>query len=204
MARRTPSRLIDTSKLWIFCEGKTERLYFLNLRAIERVRVRLIPKEAGFTRADQILDKAINFCKGSFKIDGERFDNKRDVVACVFDKDDNNTSQVFDKIRARCGNILIGYSNPAFEYWILCHEGYYNSSSYTQKDVYNLVKTNLNIDTKKEKELYDKTKCQIENAKSHAKRIRKVHERNSIELISRDSTPLSLIYELIEIINKFK
>ena len=186
------------------CEGKTERLYFLNLRAIERVRLRIIPKEAGVSRADQILDKAINFCNGNFKIDGERFDTDRDIIACVFDKDDNNTAQVFDRIRSICGNIILGYSNPAFEYWILCHQGYYNSNSYTQKDAYDLVKNKLSIDTKKEKELYDKTKDRIENAKTHAKRIKRVHEQNNIELISRDSTPLSLVYEIIEAINQFK
>ncbi|MCK4554977.1 MAG: RloB domain-containing protein [Candidatus Aenigmarchaeota archaeon] len=204
MVRRNSSRLKKTSKLWIFCEGKTERRYFENLRVIKRARIKIIPKEAGVTRADQILKKAIKFREGKFIMGDDRFDKKRDRIACVFDKDDNNTSCVFDEIRSIRGKIVLGYTNPAFEYWILCHHGFYDSNSYNQKEVYVLVKNKLGIDTKKEKELYDKTKDKIENAKNCAKRIRKIHERKGIELISRDSTPLSLIYVIIELIDQFK
>ena len=204
MVRRTPRKLKKTSKLWLFCEGKTEKLYFLNLRAIERVRLKIIPEEAGVSRADQILDKAINFSNGCFKINNEKYDKKRDIIACLFDRDDNNTVEVFDKIRSACGNIMLGYSNPSFEYWILCHQGFYNSTSYNQKDVYDLVKDRMNINTKKEKDLYEKTKGKIIDARINSIRIKKIHEKNNTELISRDSTPLTLVYEIIDVISKFK
>lgn len=204
MARKRPKQLKKTNKLWIFCEGKTEKLYFQNLSAIERARIKIIPKEAGVSRADQILNQAKQFGEGKFLINEDRFDKDRDVIACVFDKDDNNTSEIFEQVRSQSQEIIIGYSNPAFEYWILCHQGYYNSSSYNQSDVYQLVKDKLSIDTKIEKELYKKTQDKINDARTNAIRIKKNHEKNKIELISRDSTPLTLIYEIIEKIEEFK
>ena len=204
MARKRIGTLKKTNKLWIFCEGKTEKDYFLNLRAIERVRLKIIPKEAGVSRADQILDKAIKFYDRKYMLNGDKFDQDRDMIACVFDKDNNNTPQVFETLRSKRGDIKLIYSNPSFEYWILCHQGYYNSLSYDQNQIYQLVTDRMGIDPKKEKELYEKTKENIKDAKTHAKRIQKVHEDNGIELISRDSTPLTLVYQLIELINNFK
>lgn len=203
MARKRIGTLKKTNKLWIFCEGKTEKDYFLNLRAIERVRLKIIPKEAGVSRADQILDKAIKFYEGKYMLNDDRFDQDRDMIACVFDKDDNNTPEVFETLRNKSGNIKLIYSNPSFEYWVLCHENYH-PSSYTQNEVYQLVKSRMRIDTKKEKELYEKTKEKTDDAKRNAKQIQKVHEDNGVELISRDSTPLTLVYQLIELIHSFK
>ncbi|MFC1741610.1 RloB family protein [Nanoarchaeota archaeon] len=204
MVRRRPAELKKTSKLWLFCEGKTEKRYFENLRVTEHLRLKIVPKEAGVSRADQILDKAVRFLNGEFKVNGDSFDRARDMVACVFDKDDNNTPEVFEAVRSRCGDVKIIYSNPSFEYWILCHEGYYNSPAYNQAQVYDLVKEKLDIDTKKETELYVKIKNNLETAKTNAKRIQKVHEDAGTELISRDSTPLSLTYRLIELIDEFR
>ncbi len=204
MVRKRPTTLKKTSKLWIFCEGKTEKRYFENLRVTEHLRLKIVPLEAGVSRADQILDKALKFYNREFKINTDSFDSDRDIVACVFDRDDNNTSEIFDTIRRTRGKIEIIYSNPCFEFWILCHDGIYNSPAYDQKQVYELVKEKLNIDTKKETELYVKTKDKIDDAKTNAKRIKKVHEDAGTELISRDSTPLSLAYQIIEIIDEFR
>ncbi|NQU78309.1 RloB domain-containing protein [Candidatus Woesearchaeota archaeon] len=204
MVRRRPTTLKKTSKLWISCEGKTEKRYFENLRVTEKLRLKIVPLEAGVTRADQILDKALRFQNGEFKINKDSFDSERDIIVCVFDRDDNNTADVFETIRSKMGEIKIIYSNPCFEFWILCHDGYYNSPAYDQRQVCDLVTEKLGLQTKTETELYEKTKEKIEDAKTHAKRIKKVHEDAGTELISRDSTPLSLAYEIIEIIDEFR
>jgi len=86
----------------------------------------------------------------------------------------------------------------------LCHEGYYNSPAYNQNDVYRLVKEKLYIDTKKDKELYKKTKDNLPKAITNAKRISESHIRNGIELISIDSTPSTQVFQIIEIIDEFR
>lgn len=200
MVRRTPIKPRKTSTLWIFCEGQTEKRYFNNLRINERLRLQVKPKVSD-TNADQIVSEAIKFMKLVC------FDDKRDMIACVFDKDDEsqNSNDILSKAKRKSGgNVMLIYSNPSFEYWILCHDGYYPSSSYNQSQVYELVKTKLNIDTKKEMNLYLKTKDDIELAKKNAKKIQKRHEDEKTNLISRESTPLSLVYQIIEIIDEFK
>lgn len=200
MVRQIPARLKKTNTLWIFCEGHTEKRYFENLRVTERLRLKIKSKVSD-TTAKQIVDEASKFIKS------KDFDDKRDIIACFFDKDDKtqNSNEILSQAKRQASDeIMLAYSNPCFEYWILCHEGYYPSSSYNQDQVYNLVKTKLRLDTKKELELYIKTKDNLEKAKTNAKKIQKKHEDNNIELISRESTPLTLVYQLIEKIDNFK
>ena len=200
MARRILTRKKKTNTLWLFCEGDTEYKYFENLRITERPRLRIRPKVSG-TTAKQIVQEAIKFM-GSID-----YDLGRDMIACFFDKDDEtqNSNAVLTESKRLAGDkVDLVYSNPSFEYWILCHDGFYNSVSYDQNQVYELVKSKLGIDTKKETDLYVKTKDKIEVAKKFAKQIEGVHITNGIELISRDSTPLTLVYKLLEVIDKFK
>ncbi len=205
MTRRVPRKLKRTGKFWIFCEGSTEKRYFNNLRIIERVKIHLVPKEAGVSRADQILQKAMSFHENDFMIDGDTYDHKRDRIACVFDKDDNNTDDVFKWIRkTKIDSLILGYSNPSFEYWFLCHFGFYSSSSLDQKEVYRLVKEKMGLDPKKDHKLYERTKMNLDKAIKNSKKIKIIHEKNGIEILSRNSTPVTLVYYLIEIIKNYQ
>lgn len=81
MTRKPLQKLKKTNTLWIFCEGHTEKRYFENLKASKRVRLKIKPKVSG-TTAKQIVEEALRFMSFS------DFDDKRDLVACFFDKDD--------------------------------------------------------------------------------------------------------------------
>jgi hypothetical protein len=189
-----------TSTLWIFCEGETEKRYFENLRVTERLRLKIKPKVSD-TTAVQIVNEALKFISTS------EFDKDRDMVACFFDKDNitQNSNDVLTLAKRKASNkIMLAYSNPSFEYWILCHDGFYPASTYDQNQVCQLVKTKLNLDTKFEKELYEKTKNKINTAKENAERIKQIHIKNKIELISRESTPLTLVSDVLKKIDEFK
>jgi hypothetical protein len=150
MVRRPLKKLKKTNTLWIFCEGYTEKKYFENLRITERLRLKIKSKVSD-TTAKQIVNEALKF------MNSKDYDNKRDLIACFFDKDDEtqNSNQILLESKQNASDkIILAYSNPCFEYWILCHDGYYPSSSYNQDEVYNLVKTKLKLDTKKEDQLY--------------------------------------------------
>ncbi len=200
MARRTRTKLKKTNTLWIFCEGETEKRYFENLRITERLRLKIKSKVSD-TTASQIVDEALIF------MNSHKYDKERDIVACFFDRDNitQNSNEVLSETKRKASDkIMLAYSNPCFEYWILCHHGYYPAPSYDQDQVYNLVKTKLHLDTKKETELYEKTMNKLETAKQNAVRTKQVHINNNIELISRESTPLTLVHEIIEKIDEFK
>ena len=132
------------------------------------------------------------------------FDDKRDSVACVFDRDKNRDEELsWAKKEAENKNIMLAYSNPSFEYWILGHHEY-NDSVFSPGKVDMRVKKEMGVDAKKQKELYVKTKHNLNKAKMNAKRIQKKHEADGVELISRESNPLTLVYQVLEKIDDFK
>lgn len=197
MVRKIREGLIKTGTLWMFCEGSTETRYFKNLKAKERLRLNIRPRVCGGA-VKKIVEEALKFMGSS-----NEFDDERDIVACVFDRDDNSKEDL-DKTESQAENkIMLVYSNPSFEYWILCHHEY-NDSVFSPGKVYELVKNKMHIDAKKETQLYVKTKHGLDKAKTNAKRIKKKHEDNDVKLISRESNPLTLVYQIIERIEDFK
>ena len=198
MGREIREKLKKTGTLWMFCEGSTETKYFKNLKAKERHRLNIRPRESGNT-AKKIVEEALEFMENS-----NEFDDKRDSVACVFDRDKNRDGDLsWVKKEAEDKNMMLVYSNPSFEYWILCHHEY-NDAVFSPGKVDMRVKKEMGIDTKKETELYVRTKHSLDKAKTNAKRIRKKHEDNDVKLISRDSNPLTLVYQVLEKIDDFK
>ena len=196
MTRRNKKQK-PTNTLWIFCEGQTEQRYFNGLKCYERLRINIQPRLASNSSPDSIVNKARKFLKKSGKFE------KGDLICCLVDRNSNSDEQI-EKAKSLAGKeILLSYSNPSFEYWILSHHSYH-PSNYEQDEVYELVKEKLNIDTKKEKDLYGKTKENIEKATSNCKKIKANHEKRGTKLYSRDSNPLSLVFEIIEILDEFK
>ena len=184
--------------LRIFCEGSTETRYFKNLKAKERLRLKIRPRICGGA-VKKIVEEALKV-----RATSNEFDDERDIVACVFDRD-KNTDEGLSWAKKEAGdkNMMLTYSNPSFEYWILCHQEY-NDTAFSPGEVYRRVKSEMDIDTKKEKELYVKTKHGLDKAKTNSKRIRKKHEDNDVKLISRESNPLTLVYRILEKIDEFK
>ena len=198
MVREIREILIKTSTLWMFCEGHTETRYFKDLKARERLRLDIRPRLAGNT-AKKIVEKAVEFMENS-----NEFDDERDIVACVFDRDKNTDEDLsWAKRETEDKNRVLAYSNPSFNYWILCHHEY-NESAFSPGKVRTRVKIEMGLETDKEWELYTKTKRNLDKAKTNAKKIQKKHEDAGVKLISRDSNPLTLVYLVLEKIDEFK
>ena len=188
-----------TKALWIFCEGTTEKLYFDKYRFEERIgRLKIKSVKTGYTNANGIIQKAINFAKNN------RNFQTGDLIACVFDRDANTNNQL-EKAKSLAENegIFLSFSNPCFEYWILCHYGYF-PSVYEVNEVIDKIKGFSPDYKKNDPELYSKTCDKLTIAKNNAKRIQKTHEDKNTELISRESNPLSLVFHIIDKINEFK
>ncbi|MBU1145273.1 MAG: RloB family protein [Firmicutes bacterium] len=191
--------LRPTKKLWIICEGKTEKLYFDKLRIDKRIsRLEIKTIKSGHQNADGIIQDAIGFIAR-----GKDF-QKNDLVACVFDRDANTDLQ-FGRAKslATKNKILISFSNPCFEYWILCHFGYF-PSSYEKDTLIKKIQDKFADYISCDPELYNKTKEKLNKAKIYAKMIKKKHVDDGKELIKRTANPLSLVFELVELIEKFK
>jgi len=196
---RIPGRR-PTKTLWIFCEGKTEKAYLDNVRCIERIRrLTIIPRVLEHRNADGILDDAIRF-----KNNKKDF-QKGDLIACIFDRDSNTNDQLtYAKSKADREGIQISFSNPCFEYWILCHYDYIPGPIEKDNIISLINKKSGSEYEKADSELYTKTKDKIVTAHINAERIKNKHLNNKTTLISRESNPITLVFELIKIIDDFK
>jgi len=113
---------LSTRTVWIFCEGTTERLYFEKHRVAERLsRLRIEVQRSRRTDVEGIIHYAVNYRKSN-----SRDFQKDDLVFCVFDCDQSTEEQLqrCEKL-AKDNGIIPIYSNPSFEYWLLCHFGYH-------------------------------------------------------------------------------
>lgn len=187
-----------TKALWIFCEGKTEKLYFDKLKFEQRInRLRIISFQSGHKNADGIVKEAIDFMK-------KRDFQEGDLITCLFDRDANLDEQLKRaKTIGEAKGILLSFSNPCFEYWILCHYGYF-PSKYEQKELISKISDFITGYKKNDPDLYSKTKDKLQNAINNAEKIKNKHAKETTDIISRHSNPSTLVFELIKIIDNFK
>lgn len=196
MVRRTGKKPAKT--LWICCEGKTEKFYFAKLKFIERIsRLKIKSFEAKYKNANSLVKEAINcISKRDFQVG--------DIIACVFDRNNNSDQQLLQaKEMAGQKGALLAFSNPSFEFWILCHFGYF-PGKYEKDTLESKIKEHFSDYKKADPELYLKTKDKIKSAVGYARNIKEKYIEQKIELISRKSNPITLIFALIELIEKFR
>ena len=200
MARKRGKR--PTNTLWIFCEGeKTEINYFNKLKVNERIsRINIkVQSSDKVTDAVGVVKYAISFLKNK-KRDFER----DDLIYCVFDRDSNTNQHLEQALKlAKSNNLQIVFSNPCFEYWILCHFEYFIASC-NPEDMIRKLKEKLGNYKKNDLDIYKKTKDKIEIAITHAKKVKNKHEKEGIKIISRESNPSTYVFELIEKIGELK
>lgn len=193
MVRRRVNR--NTKKTaYIFCEGKTEQFYFEGFKkdSSNNFSIKLI------LLSDKTPDKLVKFTKEYLKRKSS-YDNFSDLVFCVFDRDDNtNESMIKAKQIATHENYNLIFSNPSFEYWLLCHYGEFNQSYENCDDVISKLSNYINPYTKTDVEIYEKTKDNILTAIRIAKKIEEKHKKNNVEIISKNSNPTTKVYEIIE------
>ena len=197
MVRKEGTRSI--SKMWIFCEGeKTEIHYFKHLRSDLRIRkLQIKVNSSDDKNALGVVKYALNFLKHN------RDYVTGDIIACVFDRDQNSPKDLEGaKKLASDEGIEIIFSNPCFEFWILSHFECYKRSL-DKEILQSKLISSLGQYSKNDHLLYEKTKEHISDAIKFSKDIISMHEKNGVEIISRDSNPSTLVHQLIIQIHDF-
>lgn len=199
MARETKKYRKSTKLMYIFCEGKTEQNYFNKLKVFEHTsKLKINAKNPSETSALDLVKKAIKAKKK------ERY-GKKDIVVVIFDADKNNDQQLDETVRlAKQNNILPIFSNPCFEYWILCHYKYFTATLNRKEIKQLIIKKYYPTYKKSSLRIHEKTRDKIKTAIKNAKKIKEKHLREGQELFRQGTNPLTLIFELIEKINEFK
>jgi hypothetical protein len=200
MARREGRK--STRNMWIFCEGeKTERLYFEKLRInqrIPRLSIKIYSSRSD-KAVNRLLEYTIKFMehhKRDFRTD--------DLIFCIFDRD-SNTNNDFQKAinTASKHNIGLIFSNPSFEYWILCHFGYF-PNRFEKETLLRKIENFISNYQKNDPTLYERTIPKIRRALINSKQIAEIHLDSDTELISTESNPCTTVFEIIDIIEDFK
>jgi hypothetical protein len=185
----------ERDKILIVCEGKkTEPNYFRKFKA-KIVVIDIDIHGKGFNTIS-LVKEAI-----SQKEKAEKIGKPYNQIWCVFDKDsftDNDFNSVI--ILAENKKIRVAYSNQSFELWYLLHFSYMHSA--LDRDVY-CKKLGEYFGKKYEKnrletydEIIDKQPMAIKNAK-------KLMDSYSLSLPCSKKDPCTLVYLLVEELNKF-
>ena len=201
IGRKSTGKRKRNSVIYLICEGsETEIRYFKKFRK-RGCNIDIIPISSQYKAADKLVQKA----KSTMGFN-PYYPEDGDMIWCVFDRDDNTNQMLISaKELAIKEGYKIAFSNPSFEIWFLLH--FQNQTSEMENCdavIRTLVNKGYLKDYKKNQDFYDILepfqKQAIENSK---KRIEKL-EKNHIEIISRQSNPITTVSKLVEILNNLK
>ena len=196
MARKNNRKSINT--IWIFCEGMTEKNYFQKFRVKQRIQFKIKVITSENHDALGLINHSINFkqnCRRDF-LEGDK-------IYCVFDRDNNTEQQLQQAVKkAKEKDIEIIFSNPCFEYWILCHFGYF-FQSFECQELLLKVKDCLKSYKKNDKDIYSKIEDKTKHAIENAKKVNNKYVQKKIGIVSRESNPSTRVGCLIERIFEF-
>jgi hypothetical protein len=190
-------------KHWIFCEGDSETAYFEEIKndpsneIYRRSLIKALPS-GGNTQAVKLLNFALAKKKS---LENEKQIQRQDTFWLVFDRDENSSLELQQIVReSKNEGFLILYSNPCFEFWYRLHFSFTARCYQVSQDCKNEIKSYL-PDYKEGKSYYKQLYNQLPEARQHALQLSQTHQVNSIELISRDSEPISTIYEFFDFLD---
>ena len=184
--------------VYLICEGsETEIRYFKRFRS-RGCNIDIIPISSQYKSADRLVQKA----KATMG-NNPYYPEDGDSIWCVFARDDNSYEVLLrDKLSAQKEGCDLAYSEPSFALWFLLH--FVNQQAEVE-DCLALIRllkqTNRIPDYEKNKDCFDTLKplqaAAIQRAKAHTEQIRS----QGIELISRQSNPLTTVWELVKYLN---
>lgn len=143
MARKRRSDKKLNKKIYIFCEGKTEKNYFdmLARKYRKSTQISITAKEVSKTAID-----LINYANNSINQLSKQKKEEIGQIFIIFDKDqitETSIKKSFEK--ARKLNYNIGFSNASFELWVLLHFVDVNRHL-NQKDLERRLEKELKLD----------------------------------------------------------
>ena len=186
--------------VYLICEGsETEIRYFKRFRS-RGCNIDIIPISSQYKSADRLVQKA----KATMG-NNPYYPEDGDSIWCVFDRDDNSNEVLLRaKQSAQKEGYHLAYSNPSFELWFLLHfvnqqtevedcQGIDSLARNSQNRIPRFMRRTgiaLNV-------LKPLRATAIQRAKVRTEQIRS----QGIEPISRQSNPLTTVWELVEYLN---
>lgn len=187
--------------IYIICEGKeTEINYFKHFRS-RNCLVDIIPIPSKHKAAEHLVKHAKSLISQS-----DYLPNDGDQLWCVFDRDDNTNQELNNAANyAEKQGYKIAYSNPCFEYWYLIHFIKQNSYLNGADDVMKLLQSKGRLEKyEKNLDVFAELLPHQSEAIFRAKERLRQLENDKVIILSRDSNPVTTVYELVEYLNSQK
>lgn len=184
--------------VYIICEGaETEVRYFKRFRT-RGCHIDIIPIPSQYRAADRLVQKA----RATMGI-SPYYPDEGDVIWCVFDRDENS-----DEVLQRAWQTAlrkgyqIAYSNPSFELWYLLHFADRQTEVSDSHALIRMLRQPGRLEQyKKNQDVYDQLEPLQKKAAQRARqRIRSLEEKH-VQLISRNSNPVTTVVYLTEFLN---
>lgn len=184
--------------VYLICEGsETEIRYFKRFRS-RGCNIDIIPISSQYKSADRLVQKA----KATMG-NNPYYPDDGDSIWCVFDRDDNSNEVLLRaKQSATKEGYRLAYSSPSFELWFLLHFSNQQTEVEDCQALIRLLKQPGRLpDYEKNRDFFDTLKplqtVAVQRAKNRSEQIR----NQGVEPISRQSNPLTTVYELVEYLN---
>lgn len=196
-----PTRRKRRPIIYIICEGKeTEILYFKHFRSRDCL-VDIIPISSKHKAAEHLVKHAKSLISQStyYPEDGDR-------LWCAFDCDDNKNTELLAAIEyAQKQGYQIAYSNPSFEYWYLIHFEKRNGYLKDSDTVIEMLRSRGYLEGyEKSADVFDKLLPRQAEAIARARERVEQLNRDHVQIFSRDSNPVTTVYELVEFLSSKK
>lgn len=196
--RKASGRRKRNPVVYLICEGsETEIRYFKKFRSRE-CNIDIVPIPSQYKSADKLVQKARATIGYS-----PYYPDEGDIIWCVFDRDDN-TNAMLSKAKqvAIKEGYQIAFSNPSFEVWFLLHFNNQSTPVENCEAVIKLLKKKGRLEQyEKNKEVYEQLKLLQEAAIDRAKKRVAALQVEHIEILSRESNPVTTVAELVEYLN---
>ena len=201
VGRKSSGRRKRKSVIYLICEGsETEIKYFKKFRR-RGCNIDIIPISSQYKAADKLVQKA----KSTMGFN-PYYPEDGDMIWCVFDRDDN-TNQMLNSAKriAQKEGYKIAFSNLSFEIWFLLH---FQNQTTEVKDcdaAIKMLKQKGYIENyEKNKDIYEMLKPLQEEAIKRSRTRIKILENDNIDILSRQSNPVTTVSELVEHLNSIE
>lgn len=197
--RRSGGKRKRNSVVYLICEGsETEIRYFKQFRS-RGCHIDIIPLSSQYKSANTLVAKA-RATMGKHPY----YPDEGDKIWCVFDRDDN-TNEMLEQARVLAAKegYEIAFSNPSFELWFLLHFQNQTAPLENCDAVIRLLKQKGRLEQyEKNLDVHAQLKplqaTDLERAGQRLSRLVSDH----IQILSRQSNPVTTVGELVEYLNQ--
>ena len=193
--RKTRNRL---PVVYIIVEGeRTEKKYFDHFKR-RNCNVQVLTISSEF-KASNVLVSRVDRTLGQ----DEFVPELGDALWCVFDRDDNTNEQLEKaRIEAQKNGYQIAFSNPCFELWFLLHFKEQVTEIALSSDAVKMLRhKELLPEYSKSLDVFEQLRPNMDLAIQRADRLKSRVEEDGIQILSRESNPVTTVQDLIRYLN---